>query len=64
MAGVVVIMPGSPGPRVVTVNDLLDGQVVVDIECLDRNSGSSIHLPWTLASNMEWFKVTFGLDMR
>ena len=38
MAGVVVIMPGSPGPRVVTVNDLLDGQVVLDIECLDRNS--------------------------
>ena len=32
----VVIMPGSPGPRVVTVNDLLDRQVVLDIECLDR----------------------------
>jgi hypothetical protein len=36
MAGVVVIMQSSPGPRVVTVNDLLDGQVVLDIECLDR----------------------------
>ena len=36
MAGVLVIMPGSPGPRVVTVNELLDGQVVLDIECLDR----------------------------
>jgi hypothetical protein len=26
----------SAGPRVVTVNELLDGQVVLDIECLDR----------------------------
>jgi hypothetical protein len=31
-----MIMPGSAGPRVVTVNELLDGQVVLDIECLDR----------------------------
>jgi hypothetical protein len=29
-------MAGSAVPRVVTVNDLLDGQVVLDIECLDR----------------------------
>jgi hypothetical protein len=32
----VVIMAGSAGPRVVTVNELLDGQVVLDIACLDR----------------------------
>jgi hypothetical protein len=25
----------SAGPRVVTVNELLDGHVVLDIECLD-----------------------------
>jgi len=29
-------MAASAGPRVVTVNELLDGQVVLDIECLDR----------------------------
>ena len=29
-------MAGVAAPRVVTVNELLDGQVVLDIECLDR----------------------------
>jgi hypothetical protein len=29
-------MAGVAVPRVVTVNELLDGQVVLDIECLDR----------------------------
>ena len=29
-------MTASAGPRVVTVNELLDGHVVLDIECLDR----------------------------
>jgi len=32
----VVTVTASAGPRVVTVNELLDGQVVLDIECLDR----------------------------
>ena len=29
-------MTASAGPHVVTVNELLDGQVALDIECLDR----------------------------
>ena len=30
------MMAGVAGSRVVTVNELLDGQVVLDLECLDR----------------------------
>lgn len=29
-------MPRSVGSRAVTVNDVLDGHAVLDLECLDR----------------------------
>jgi hypothetical protein len=32
----VTTVPRSAGSGVVTVNDVLDGQVVLDLECLDR----------------------------